>query len=115
MFSGMPTALFPALAASYGGPRTLGLLYAAPSVGSLLATLTSGWTSHVSRHGRAILVAAGLWGVAILGFGAVRSLAPALALLAAAGAADMVSGLFRSTMWNSTIPDELRGRLAASN
>jgi MFS family permease len=112
MFFGMPMALFPAIAQDLGGPGVLGLLYAAPAVGSLLATATSGWCAHVRRHGLAILLAASVWGVAIIGFGLAGSLAVALACLAAAGAADMISGIFRSTIWNQTIPDELRGRLA---
>lgn len=85
MLFGMPIALFPALAASHGGPKVLRLLYAAPSAGALLATLTSGWTSRVCRHGRAVILAAGAWGVAIAGFGLVRPLWLALMLLTAAG------------------------------
>ena len=113
MFFGMPMALFPALAERYGGSAALGALYAAPSVGAFLATVTSGWTGRVSRHGRAITVAAALWGLAIVGFGLAPWLWLALLGLAAAGAADMVSGIFRMTMWNRTIPDHLRGRLAS--
>ena len=112
MLFGMPIALFPALATRYGGPGVLGLLYAAPSVGSMLATLTSGWTASVGRHGRAILLAAAAWGLAIVGFGLASSLWLALVMLGLAGAADMISGIFRSTIWNQTIPDSLRGRLA---
>lgn len=112
MFFGMPNALFPAIAASYGGAQVLGLLYAAPALGSFLATLTSGWAGRIHRHGLAILWAAGGWGVAIVLFGVVRSLPLALLFLALAGAADMVSGIFRMTVWNTTIPDRLRGRLA---
>jgi MFS family permease len=112
MVFGMPTALFPAIAARYGGAGALGLLYAAPSVGAFLANATSGWTGGVRRHGRAILVAAAAWGAAIAGFGVAGPLWLALGLLAVAGAADMVSGIFRSTIWNQTIPDHLRGRLA---
>ena len=80
--------------------------------GSLLATVTSGWTQRVHRHGRAIAAAAAAWGVAIVGFGLAPSLGLALLALAAAGAADMVSGMFRMTLWNQTIPDSLRGRMA---
>ena len=112
MFFGMPMALFPQIASGLGGPAILGLLYTAPSVGSLLATITSGWTRSVRHHGRAIAFAAGSWGVAIVVFGFARSLWLALLGLAAAGAADMISGLFRSTLWNQTIPDSMRGRLA---
>jgi len=112
MFFGMPLALFPQIAAGFGGPAVLGLLYTAPSVGALVAATTSGWMRRVQRHGRAIALAAAAWGVAIIGFGFAPSLALALLALAAAGAADMVSGLFRITIWNQTIPDSMRGRLA---
>lgn len=113
MFFGMPTALFPALAARYGGPSVLGLLYTAPALGALVATATSGWAGRVHRHGRAVLYAAGAWGLAITAFGLTASLPLAVVFLACAGGADTVSGLFRQTIWNQTIPDALRGRLAS--
>jgi MFS family permease len=112
MFFGMPNALFPALAVGFGGPAVLGLLYSAPFVGAMVASLTSGWAAHVHRQGLGVLWAAGLWGVAILLFGLTPWLWLALVFLALAGAADMISGVFRSTIWNTTIPDHLRGRLA---
>jgi MFS family permease len=111
-FFGMPNALFPALAVGFGGPSVLGLLYSAPFVGALIASATSRWTARIHRHGLAVLWAAGLWGVAILLFGLSTWLWLALLFLALAGAADMISGVFRSTIWNTTIPDHLRGRLA---
>jgi MFS family permease len=58
------------------------------------------------------VLAAGVWGLAIICFGFAGRLWLALFCLALAGAADMVSGLFRMTIWNQTIPDHLRGRLA---
>lgn len=112
MFFGMPQALYPFMADKLGGPAVLGLLYAAPAVGSLLATVGSGWTKHVHRHGLLVVLAAGAWGLAIVGFGLVDSLWLALLFLALAGGADMISGLFRMIIWNQTIPDHLRGRLA---
>ena len=75
-------------------------------------TLTSGWTRHVHRHGRAVVYGAAAWGVAIVGFGFADALWLALACLAVAGGMDTISGIFRSAMWNKTIPDHLRGRLA---
>jgi len=113
MFFGMPLALFPAIAAGLGGPSVLGLLYAAPAVGALVATGTSGWTARVRHHGRAVLLAACVWGLAIVSFGLAPSTPLALFFLACAGGADAVSGLFRSLIWNETIPDSLRGRLAS--
>jgi MFS family permease len=112
MFFGMPMALFPAIAASFGGAGVLGLLYTAPAVGSLLATVTSGWVRRVHRHGLAIAAAASVWGLAIIVFGLASDLWLALLGLVVAGGADMISGIFRMTMWNQTIPDRLRGRLA---
>jgi MFS family permease len=112
MVFGMPLALFPAMSESLGGPDVLGLLYAAPAVGALLASLTSRWTPRVHRHGLAVMLAATVWGLAIIAFGFCRTLWPSLACLALAGGADAVSGLFRMTLWNQTIPDALRGRLA---
>jgi MFS family permease len=113
MIFGMPMALFPALAESLGGPRALGPLYAAPAVGALVASLTGRWARHVHRHGLAVLSAATAWGVAIIVFGYCDRLSWAFFFLAVAGGADAVSGMFRMTMWNETIPDSLRGRLAA--
>jgi len=112
MFFGMPMALFPAAATHLGGPGVLGLLYAAPAAGSLIATVTSGWTAHVHRHGAAVCIAAAGWGAGIVVFGLAPGLGLALAGLVLAGGADMVSGIFRTTIWNQTIPDHLRGRLA---
>jgi MFS family permease len=112
MFFGMPLALFPQIATGFGGPAVLGVLYTGPAVGSLLASLTSGWTRLVRHHGRAIALAAAAWGVAIIGFGFAPSLWLAFIALVGAGAADMISGIFRGTMWNQTIPDSMRGRLA---
>jgi MFS family permease len=112
MVFGMPLALFPALAAARGGPRALGLLYAAPACGALVASLTSRWTSRVHRHGLAVMLAATVWGLAIVGFGFCDGSAPALLFLAFAGSADCMSGMFRMTLWNQTIPDAFRGRLA---
>jgi hypothetical protein len=112
MLFGAPYALFPQIAAGLGGPAVLGLLYAAPDAGSIIVSLTSRWTRHVHRHGRAIVLAVCGWGIAITGFGFAPDLWLAVAALAAAGGADMVSGLFRLTMWNQTIPASLRGRLA---
>ena len=112
MFFGMPMALFPALAQRYGGAEIVGLMYAAPSAGSVVATITSGWARRVHRHGRAIAFAAAGWGLAIVGFGLAGALWLALLCLAVAGGMDAISGLFRGVMWNETIPDALRGRLA---
>jgi MFS family permease len=107
-----PNALFPFLAAELHASWAVGLMFAAPSAGAMAASATSGWAGRVHRHGRAIALAAAGWGLAVAGLGLAPDLGAALALLVLAGGADMLSGIFRDTLWNQTIPDALRGRLA---
>jgi MFS family permease len=113
MLLAMPVVLFPALAEDvFGHPELLGLLYTAETIGSMVATATSGWTSRVHHHGRAIVIAASTYGLAIALAGLAPTIWVAVVFFVMAGAADMVSGLFRATIWNQTIPDTMRGRLA---
>lgn len=112
MFFAMPQALYPALAIIYG-PHYVGFFPAAIAAGALVASLTSGWTKNIHRHGLLVTVAAALWGVAIIFFGMADSIVVALLFLAAAGFFDMISGIFRGAIWNQTIPNHLRGRLAS--
>jgi MFS family permease len=113
MIFGMPSALFPAFAEKLGGGAgTVGLLYAAPYWGALAASLLSGWVQHVRRQGLGVCVAAGLWGLAIVFFGLSDALWLALLMLAAAGAADYISAVLRSTILLAATPDALRGRLS---
>jgi MFS family permease len=113
MTFGMPLALFPAIAQGLGGAGVLGLLYAAPAAGSFIFFASSGWARQVHRHGMGVIVAAALWGLAIIGFGLAPGLGAALFFLVLAGWADGMSGLYRQLIWNQTIPDSLRGRLAS--
>jgi MFS family permease len=112
MFFGMPEALFPQLAGHLGGPAVLGVLYSAPAAGALLVTVSSGWHRRIGHQGRLILIAASVWGLAIVGLGFAGQTWEAAAALVVAGGADMVSGLGRMTMWNESVPDAMRGRLA---
>ncbi|MEU2477919.1 MFS transporter [Streptomyces sp. NPDC013130] len=112
MFFAFPNAVFPFLADDLDAEWALGLMYAAGSVGSLALGLTSGWTSRVRRHGLFVVGGAAGWGLAIAAAGWFQNIWIVLVCLALAGAGDMLSGLGRSTIWNQTIPDELRGRLA---
>ena len=112
MFFAFPQALYPALATMYG-KEYLGLFPAALAIGMLVANLTSGWTKNIHKHGLMVAVAAALWGVGIIFFGLAESIWIALFFLAAAGFFDMISGIFRMTIWNQTIPNYLRGRLAS--
>ena len=118
MIFGMPRAVFPALAERTfgGGATTLSLLYASVSAGALVAAVTSGWVGRVRRQGVAVLVAVAIWGAAITLAGlSLFSLALTMALLSLAGAADVVSAVFRGTMLQESTPDYLRGRVTAAN
>ncbi len=112
MFFAFPQALFPALAAIHG-ENYLGLFPAAIALGAFLASVTSGWTGGVHRHGLMITIVAALWGLAILLFGLSTNLWVALLFLSLAGFFDMLSGIFRGAIWNQTIPNYLRGRMAS--
>lgn len=112
MFFAMPNALFPFWADALHAPWALGLFYSAGMFGAIIFTLTSRWTNHYRFHGRAIIWAAIGWGVAIALAGLSHSLVLILICLALAGGSDQISALFRGVIWNQTIPDNLRGRLA---
>lgn len=115
MVFGLPRALFPAMAERVfgGGAGTYGLLAAAPGAGALVAALTTGWVSHVHRQGRAVLLAVAVWGAAMTGFGLTDWLWVAVLLLAVAGAADVISAVFRNTILQTSIPDAVRGRVSS--
>lgn len=108
-----PRALFPVVAILwYGGDaRTTGMLVAAPALGALLGGVFSGWLGRIRLHGLAVLLAVGSWGAAIAVFGLTRHLWLGLLFLAIAGCADTVSMVFRNTMLQAAVPDEMRGRL----
>lgn len=112
MFFAMPQALYPALGVLYG-PQYVGVFPAAIATGALVASLTSGWAKHVHRHGLMITLAAGLWGISIAVFGSLENIGLALFFLVLAGYFDAISGIFRGSIWNQTIPNFLRGRLAS--
>jgi hypothetical protein len=115
MTFGMPRALFAVLSVTlyHAGAGGTGLLYAAISAGGALAVLSSGWVGHARRLGRIVIAMVMLWGAAVAGVGFVRSIGPAIALLALAGYADSVSAFCRSTINQTVTPDSLRGRMSA--
>lgn len=112
MFLASATALLPFVASDLHARWALGLMYAATSIGALIAAALGGWASRVRRYGRAIAASGCAWGIAMIGLGFSHTLALALLALIVGGAADMYSGIFRDSLWNRTIPDQLRGRVA---
>jgi MFS family permease len=113
MVFGMPRALFPALTDRLGGgPVLYGLLLSSVAAGAFVASLASGWTTRIQHQGRALLVAVAAWGVSIAAAGLSHQAPVVLAALACAGGADMVSGVYRSTIAADLTPDDLRGRVS---
>jgi MFS family permease len=115
MIFGLPVALFPAIVMTqfHRGTAVVGFLFAAPAVGALLQALAGGWVGRVRRQGDVVIWSVIGWGAAITAFGVVGNhLWWAMFFLAVAGAADVISAIFRSTILQVTVPDQLRGRLA---
>ena len=118
MIFGMPRAVFPALAQNpfHSDATGAGLLYSAPAAGALIGALMSGWVKRIHRHGLAVIVAVFIWGAAITLAGlSLFSLVLTLVFFAIAGAADVISAVFRGTMLIEATPDHLRGRVSALN
>jgi MFS family permease len=113
MIFAFPNPLFPAIALAMGDKGKLGWLYSAPAIGAFIGSLTSSWTHKAVWHGRNITISAFFWCVGIFLFGYTSNFYLGLVFLGFAGWADMISGIFRSTMWNETIPEDYRGRLAS--
>lgn len=125
MVFGMPRALFPEIAAeSFRGPEAGGLafalLFAAIPIGAVVGGVLSGWVSHVSAHGKAVVICILVWGFAMIGFGLAVGLASrwptvmlgiAVLMLTVGGAADMASAAFRMSMLQAAASDAVRGRL----
>ena len=116
MIFGMPRAVFPALGVGLfgGGAGVVGLLYAAPGAGALVGSLVTGWCSRVRHQGRAIAVCVVVWGATITLFGVIPVLWIGLTLLALAGAADVVSAVFRQAVQQRAVPPHLQGRLSGT-
>jgi MFS family permease len=108
----MPRALFPQVAAErFGGASAAGWLYASIAIGAVAGGLASGWISRVRRQGLALVSAVAVWGVLVASAGLARSLWLAVLLLAGAGAADLVSAVYRQTILQVNAPDQMRGRM----
>ena len=115
MVFGLPRALFPAVTTDvyHGGPRLLGLLYAAPGFGAIVMAVMTGWIAHVRRRGRLVVLVVVAWGGAMALFGLVHVVWVGLACLALAGATDVISAVLRNTILQSAITDEFRSRLSS--
>lgn len=112
MIFAFPVALFPAMSENWGGPKAAGILFSAMAIGSLFMTLFSGLATRSHRHGRGVVISAAAWGFFMIGVGFAKPLWLCVLFLALAGAADMLSGLYRGIIWNESVPNAMRGRLS---
>jgi MFS family permease len=112
MVLAMPRALFPEVADErFQGDSSVGWLFAAIAIGAVAGGLASGWIGRVRRQGAALVTAVCGWGVAVALAGLADALWLAVLLLAVAGAADLVSAVYRQTILQTYAPDEMRGRM----
>jgi MFS family permease len=116
LFFGLPTALFPQIAhqrfgGQAAGGAVAGSLFAAISAGGVVAAVLAGLFSGSRRPGAMMVAAACVWAGAITGFGVTRSLPTGLAMLATAGGALVILGVFRKTILQAAAADHMRGRM----
>jgi MFS family permease len=111
MVLALPRSLFPQVAAQHFGPGSIGWLYAAIGIGSVVAGLTSGWIGRVRRQGVALVTAVIIWGLAVAAAGLAGSLWLAVLFMAVGGAADLVSAVYRQSIVQTYAPDGFQGRM----
>jgi MFS family permease len=112
---GGSTALLPIFARDilHTGPSGLGVLRAAPAVGGLFMTgLMNRWPMD-KKVGQRMYLAVFVYGLATVGFSFCTSMAWAIAMLLAIGAADIVSTVLRHTVVQVETADAVRGRVGA--
>ncbi|HEX8305990.1 MAG TPA: MFS transporter [Jatrophihabitans sp.] len=110
MVFAMPRALYPQVAADRWDGQ-VGPLYAAIAIGSVLAGLSGGWIGRVRRQGVSLTGAIVVWGLCVAVSGLAHQLWLAVLLLAVAGAADLISAVYRQTILQTYAPDQMRGRM----
>ncbi len=116
-FFASATALLPIFAEEVLqiGARGLGILAAAPAVGSVLTALVLARTGGVQRQGKVVIYSVAVFGLATTGFGLSRVFWFSLLMLAVSGAADTVSTVLRQTIRQLSTPNHLRGRMTSIN
>jgi MFS family permease len=113
---GGAVALLPAFAKLLeAGPEGLGILRAAPAIGSILTGIVVAHRPPMRRAGLALLTSVAGFGLCIIAFALSRSFWLSFALLLASGSFDNVSVVIRSTLLQTRTPQKLLGRVSAVN
>lgn len=112
---GGATALLPVFARDilHVGSEGLGIMRAAPSIGSAVVSMLLAWRPFEDNVGIKMLAAVAVFGAATVGFGISRDFTLSLVLLTIVGVADMVSVFIRQSLVQLNTPDEVRGRVSA--
>ncbi|HMO68993.1 MAG TPA: MFS transporter [Novosphingobium sp.] len=112
---GGATALLPVFARDIlmVGSEGLGIMRAAPGAGAAIVALWLSWRPLQKDVGVKMLLGVAAYGAATIGFGVSNHFVLSLAMLAALGAADMVSVFVRTSLVQINTPDDMRGRVSS--
>lgn len=116
-FFASATALLPLFAKDilHTGPEGLGLLYAAPGVGAVLASLYISHIPNLRRQGKILLSGVAIYALGTVIFGYSKLFPLSLLGLFLVGAGDSISTIIRNTIRQLATPDSIRGRMTSIN
>jgi len=111
------SALFPIFAKDilHVGPQGLGFMYAAPSIGAVIAGFVIAHMGTLSKQGKILLVSIVFFAVGTIIFGLSKSFTISLLALLIVGAGDSISTIIRNTIRQLATPDYIRGRMTSIN
>lgn len=97
------------------GPKGLGLLYAAPSIGAVLAGLVFPFINRIRSKGKLLVFSVCFYGLNIVLFAISKNFYLSLLFVGLSGAGDLVSAIIRNVIRQMNTPDHLRGRMTSIN
>jgi len=111
------SALFPIFAKDilHVGPQGLGFMYAAPSIGAVIAGFIIAHIGTISKQGKILLVSIVFFAIGSIIFGLSKSFILSLLALLIVGAGDSISSIIRNTVRQLATPNFMRGRMTSIN
>jgi MFS family permease len=97
------------------GPEGLGVLRAAPAIGSLIIGVYIAHRPPFRRTGATLFTTVAIFGLCMIAFALSRNFWLSFALLTLSGMADNISVLIRGTLLQTLTPTELLGRVSSVN